>query len=54
MFLKCREKVTYPLVNLIDDDLELPSSYFCLLTISKKKFVVFYNLSFIYLKDMNV
>ncbi len=54
MYLKCKEKVTNPLVNLIDDDLELSLSYFCLSTISKKKFVVLYNLSFIYLEDMNV
>jgi hypothetical protein len=54
MYLKCKEKVTNPLVHLIDDDLELRLSYFCLLTISKKKFVVLYNLFYIYLEDTNV
>jgi len=33
-------------INLINDDLELPLSYLCLLLISRNFFVVVWNLSF--------
>jgi hypothetical protein len=54
MCLKCRE-ITNPLaqVNLIDDDYRIAFKLIYLFaTISRKKFVVLWNRSFLFFKDM--
>jgi hypothetical protein len=49
MHLKIKEKITNPLtqINLIDDDFGITLELLLLLAISKRKFVVFWNLLFI-------